>query len=92
MSRCYTKHACKRFKQRYGSEEERYDIKEIKKYGYIKEDFRRGSGMDKYLKKKEAQKEGSTAYLYKSKVFIVVQNTVITTWGIPEKFLQVYDI
>ena len=92
MARGYTKHACLRFKQRYGVEVERYDVKEIRECGYIKTDFRRGSGIQKYLKEREEKLEGSIAYIYRSKIFILVKNTVITTWKLPERFLQAYDI
>ena len=84
----YTDHARVRAKQRY--EGKLYDFETITELGYKKGDFRKGSGMRKYLDRFE-KKSGGDAIIYDKKVFIVRDNVVITTWRIPNRFMDAYD-
>ena len=86
----YTKHAINRTKERF-NDNVYYSVKLLLELGYRKEDFRKGSSLRKYINKKQSKSEaGTICIVYNKKVFIIRGNTIITTWKIPDKYLDGY--
>ena len=90
MWKGYTRHSYYRYKERCELYHEKASLAEVLKYGYTKKDFRKGSGLRKYLACKE--RPGIVSYVYNEQVFLVGGNScIITVWELPNRFNSDYD-